>query len=271
MSTFPYVPLDERPWRLSMGLRPLDHSRWLEVDARRDEELALKRRLVSEQRDVVVALRDEGNTACEELRDLVIDNLSTNHPGVSRDVVTNEHPLVQASLMVQEDLCVLVLDGEWRLAAACVCFPSRWSLASKIGTTLDAIHEPVPGYHEELSRPTNAFFARLKPDRSFWRLNWTLLNDASLFQPESHRANAVGVPDEWSFRVERQTLRLLPTSRAAVFTIRTYVASVQQLKNEHADFAEHLLGAIDSAPPALKAYKGWVGVAERLRESLSRT
>jgi len=80
--------------------------------------------------------------------------------------------VVAAARLVQEDLCVLVRSDAWRLQAACVCFPSRWNLASKLGTTLDDIHRPVPSYDVELSRPTNAFFERLKPSRSFWRLNW---------------------------------------------------------------------------------------------------
>jgi hypothetical protein len=254
-----------------MGLRPLEESKWLEVDARRNEELALKRRLVNEQRDTVVAVREAGEAASHELLDLVLENLATYHPHVARDVASSEHPIVQASLLVQEDLCVLVHDGQWRLEAACVCFPSRWSLVHKIGTTLDDIHVPVPGYDEELAQPTNAFFGRLKPERSFWRLNWTLLDDATLHQPSSRRQPARGGPDQWFFRVERQTLRLLPVSRAAVFTIRTYVASVQQLRNEHEDFADNLLAALDSAPSAIKAYKGWEGVADQLRVALARS
>jgi len=254
-----------------MGLRPLEESNWLEVDARREEELTLKKRLLIEHRDTVVAVRDSGETASAELLELVCDNLATYHPEIVRDVVAHEHPIVQASLMVQEDLCVLVHDEQWRLAAACVCFPSRWSLENKIGTSLDAIHAPVPGYAEELSRPTNAFFERLKPERPFWRLNWTLLDDASLFQPAGRRQSAKGDPDQWFFRVERQTLRLLPVTRAAVFTIHTYVASIQQLRSEHEDFVEHLLVALDSASPAVKDYKGWVGVADRLRETLGES
>jgi hypothetical protein len=254
-----------------MGLRPLDESNWLEVDTRRDEEIALKRRLIDEQRDAVVAVRDEGEAASGELLELVAENLATYHPQISLDVVAGEHPIVQASLLVQEDFCVLVHDEQWRLAAACVCFPSRWSLVTKIGTTLDAIHAPIPGYDEELSRPTNAFFGRLRPDRSFWRLNWTLLDDASLYQPSGHRQNAAGGPDELYFRVERQTLRLLPVSRAAVFTIHTYVASVQQLRHEDEDFADNLIAALESTPPAMKNYKGWVGVADRLRAILAQS
>ena len=78
-----------------MGLRPLDLAQWLEVDDRRDEELAF---------------------------------LRTNHPELARDVTEGEHPVAVASRLIQEDLGVLVHDDTWRLQAVCVCFASRWSL-----------------------------------------------------------------------------------------------------------------------------------------------
>ena len=56
----PYVPVDDRGWRMAMGLRPLDLAHWLEVDERRDQEIALKSTLLAERRDVVVATRPEG-------------------------------------------------------------------------------------------------------------------------------------------------------------------------------------------------------------------
>jgi hypothetical protein len=159
----------------------------------------------------------------------------------------------------------------WRLRAACVCFPSRWDLAAKIGTTLDDIHFPVPGYKNELSRPTNALFERLTPDRGFWRLNWTLLDSPMLFQPASARRAPEGNLEEWYFRVERQTLRSLARTKAVVFTIRTYVASAATLCQRDETFAETLIHAIETAPTSVQEYKGWTGVAERLREALAQS
>jgi len=170
--------------------------------------------------------------------------------------------------LVQEDLCVLVKSDVWRLQAASVCFPSRWDLSTKIGTTLDAIHGPVPGYSAELRSPTNAFFDRLKPDRSFWRLNWTLLDNPALHQPFSIRRSPSGDLEDWFFRVERQTLRQLPTTKAIVFTIRNHVASAKTLREVVPEFGENLLSALDTAPEAMQGYKGWVGVADKLRDEL---
>jgi hypothetical protein len=244
---------------------------WLEIDEHFREELELKTQLLEENYDDVVATNPEGDEASRELKDEITQNLRAYHPGVNTDVDESEHPLVSAARLVQEDLCVLVREDAWRLRAACVCFPSRWDLASKIGTTLDDIHDPVPGYDRELSRPTNAFFERLRHDRSFWRLNWTLLDSPTLFQPAGARRTPAGGLDQWYFRVERQTLRSLPHTGAVVFTIRTYVTSAAALCDRDERFAESLIRAIGSAPASMQEYKGWTGVAERLRDALAQS
>jgi hypothetical protein len=270
-SSFPYIPLEPKGWRMAMGLRPLDLTKWLEVDASRDEELALKRELLASSYDVVVATNPDGNEGCSELLNEVLTFLSQQYPELSTDTVATDHPIVSAARLVQEDLCVLVRSDAWRLQAACVCFPSRWSLATKIGTTLDDIHGPVPVYDEQLGRPTNAFFDRLKPDHSFWRLNWTLIDDPTLHQPTGARQSPNGDLAQWFFRVERQTLRRLPLSETIVFTIRNYVASAKELCEAHEEFGSTLLRNLETAPERVQEYKGWVGVADRLRSSLEAT
>jgi dimethylamine monooxygenase subunit A len=270
-SSFPYIPLEPKGWRMAMGLRPLDLTKWLEMDASRDEELSLKRELLASSYDVVVATNPEGDEGSSELLNEVLAFLGEQHPELSTDTVATDHPIVSAARLIQEDLCVLVRSDAWRLQAACVCFPSRWSLATKIGTTLDDIHGPVPVYDEQLGRPTNAFFDRLKPDHSFWRLNWTLIDDPTLHQPTGARQSPNGDLAQWFFRVERQTLRRLPLSETIVFTIRNYVASAKELCETHEAFGPTLLRNLETAPERVQEYKGWVGVADRLRSSLEAT
>jgi hypothetical protein len=253
-----------------MGLRPLELAAWLEVDEHYEEELALKTQLLDEKYEVVVATEPEGDEASVELLGEIRENLRVHHAGVATPPDEGEHAIVAASRLVQEDLCVLVRDDAWRLRAACVCFPSRWDLATKIGTTLDDIHAPVPGYSDELARPTNAFFDRLKPDRAFWRLNWTLLDSPVLYQPAVVRRSPSGRLDDWYFRVERQTLRALPRTNAVVFTIRTYVTSAATLRERDDTFVSTLLHSLDTAPASVQSYKGWTGVAERLRVALNQ-
>jgi len=268
VNNFAYLPLESKGWRMAMGLRPLDLDYWLEVEDRREDELEKKRQLLDTAFDVVVATNPEGDEGSRELLVEVTRFLEARHPELTTEVRREEHPIVAAARLVQEDLCVLVRSDVWRLQAACVCFPSRWNLASKLGTTLDDIHRPVPTYDVELSRPTNAFFERLKPDRSFWRLNWTLIDSPALHQPTSARRSPHGELADWFFRVERQTLRRLAESGAIVFTIHNYVASAKELCEAHEEFGATLLLNLDTAPPAMQEYKGWVGVADRLRASL---
>ena len=146
-----------------MGLRPLDLDQWLEVDERRTMN---SNRSGAARRPTTTWSWRRTPRATRRVAKL-LDEVTRFFEVLSRDChrrSPDDHPVVAAARLVQEDLCVLVRSDVWRLQAACVCFPSRWNLASKLGTTLDDIHRPVPIYDVELSRPTNAFFERLKPD-----------------------------------------------------------------------------------------------------------
>jgi hypothetical protein len=229
----------------------------------------------------------EGAVPALELADLVVAHLGEHHDGtieprgstvlecttgrvIDRDAL---HPVVAASLLVQEDLCVLQdLGGQWSLTAACVCFPSRWSLTEKLGATLDAIHAPVPGFADELTAPATRFFDRLTVERPAWRLNWTLLDTPELFLPGPSTRREPWTSERlvgglW-FRVERQTLRRLASSGAIVFTIRTYVTALSELLDAHPETRVALADTLATVPPSVAAYKGWTGMIGPLVELL---
>ena len=103
----------------------------------------------------------------------------------------------------------------YHLVGASLCFPTRWRLADKIGRPLNTIHAPIPGYAEQLATTMDKFFDRLKVDKPVWRLNWSLMDDPTLFQPtRDGRKHAAITPEKnagdslW-LRIERQTLRRL--------------------------------------------------------------
>lgn len=274
----PYVPVDGAPFRWTMGLHRLDPADWLEVDDRRAVELAEKRRLLDTARRTVLGSLPDGDAPAAELLALVVDHLAArgvvtaddgvlvDHATGERTPMTGVHPLEAAALVAQEDLCVLAAaDGEWRLAAACVCFPSRWSLASKLGASLLGIHEPVPGFADELARPATTFFDRLDVERPVWRLNWTLLDTDELHlpSPAAKRRPPPGAEDLGSalwFRVERQTLRRLAATGAIVFTIRTHVCSLGDLVAASPDTAVALRATLATVTPDVAAYKGWTAL-----------
>lgn len=254
---------------MAMGLRPLELSKWLELDEHREEELRYKADLLRDKFDVVVATTPGSEKASAEVLREVTSALDIYHPSVAVSVDSNEHSLVASARLVQEDLCIMEKSDTWRLTAAVVCFPSRWSLATKIGTTLDDIHGPVPLYDEKLSSPTNAFFDRMTPEKAVWRLNWTLIDNPDLHQPVSARKSPEGDLAKWFFRVERQTLRQLPETGCVLFTIRNYVTNAASLVASDSEFGSSLLRSLETAPPEVQDYKGWVGVAEKLRAGLS--
>jgi dimethylamine monooxygenase subunit A len=277
-----YLPFEGPAFRLRVGLRPLDPATWLELDERYDADLAEKARLLRHHHHEVVAALPGTHAAAAELLSLVVDNLLAHHPGTvamdGDDVVnlrTGErlpagalHPVDAAGRLVQEDLVLLAEEaGEHRLVAASLCFPSRWRLADKVGLGMAAIHAPVPGYAEELARPTHGALARLTPERPVWRLNWSLHDDPALYQPQGHgeatpnpAITAANAGTTVWLRVERQTLRRLDGTGAIVFGIRTHqwpLASLAPRPAACAALAAHLR----STPPAFSAYKSLPSLA----------
>ncbi len=241
--------VDGREFVVSMGLRTLDLDEWLLVTPQREAEMRLKSDLLRDRHDEVVATMPEGDAASRETLRLVCDWLQREHrdlnevdgdswtdrgTGITTDT-SALHPIDAAGRLVQEDLCVMVREGdEWVLAAASLCFPSRWRLAEKIGASLREIHDPVPGY-ERIAAPTDRFFDRLDEQRPVWRTNWTLIDDPTLFQPDGasrHTGRTLDAdPGEAvTFRVERQTLRALPESGGVLFTIHTLTRPLGSLE-----------------------------------------
>jgi len=279
-----YLPLRAGPFRLAMGLKDLRLDDWIEIDRHYPEQLALKRRLFDERREEVFAALPGSETASREVLDLLIEHLCCRFPDwfERRDrTLTNRitaetwatdasplHPLELASRLVQEDLCLMQRrQDRYVLSAACVCFPSRWTLAEKMGRPLRGIHEPVPGYELTLATPADRFFEVITPDRPAWRLNWTIHEQPDLFQPTApvpplEILTPENAGERLWFRVERQTLRRLPASGDILFTIRTYVSRVAEVARD-AKTAAQLAESLGHWPEEVVGYKGgrWLDAA----------
>ena len=248
--------------RLRVGARPLDPSQWVSVH---DEDwaptIAMKRALIAERPQEVVACLQGSKEACDEVAAGIFSSLQlppTHESGLDA--------LVDAALHVADDLCVLMPDdnGVPRLAAAVLCAPNRWRLAEKIGGTMSAIHEPVARYVDDLESPVNAMLMRLSVEKPVWRINWGISNHPSLFQPDIPPATLdMDAADMW-FRVEWQTLRRLPLTGGILFTIRTYVEKLSDFVERDPQLVQDIAELVNKIPENVAVYKSIAPYREKL-------
>lgn len=154
---------------------------------------------------------------------------------------------------MEDDLCVLVrpASGGWVLVAGCVCSPSHWVLAEKLGRPLADVHDVVPGYDVELSSRVDGFLDRLRPGTVAVRRNWSIHETGERYEPSCPPALAVPPAEQW-LRSEHQSLRRLPRSGAVLFSIRLDQVQLGDVPTE----VRHRLGARLAAEPGpLIAYR----------------
>ena len=261
-----------------MGLVALQLKDWIEADEYFYDELKEKKQLLISNYPEVFASRPGSLAAQTEVLALVLKHMEKYCPGVLKiehDQVIlpklkwkfrisdfEESPLDLCGRFVQEDLCLMAPgpDG-YTLEAASLCFPARWRLMDKMGLPMGAIHKPVPGYSEKLSRPVDSFFNRIDVDRPVWRVNWSLTTDPTMFQPvrQKHSASELSITsknagDKVYMRCERQTLRRLPDTGWILFTIKTYLDKVSKL-HKYPKETQNLSSLLRSAPTTLLSYK----------------
>jgi dimethylamine monooxygenase subunit A len=288
-----YLPFETGPYRMAMGLFSVPEQEWFELDQRYASEMSARRRLLATHHaDVFAALPQSDHARAETLAEMV-GSLTAHRPqwfAQDRSLLHNRlasetwdrsslpcDPLELAGRLVQEDLCVVQsTDAGPVLTAAVLCFPSRWRLAEKIGRPLAEVHGPVPLYSERLARPVDGFMRHLKPGHIAGRLNWSVLDDATLFQPsgkwraEHNRTVTVDNAGETLFlRVERQTLRRLPRTSAILFGIRVHVYRLGvAIKTPAA--AAGLAEAIRALPESTSLYKSVPPIRAALLDWLDR-
>ncbi len=269
-----HIAFDDGPFRLAMGLVPCPAAAWIELDDRYPAEMEERRALLASRHAEVFGAVPGSEAARAETLALLAEHLSAHHAAhfaregrMLRNALTGEawnladpprDPLEAAGLLVQEDLCLIRPDPAGPvLEAAVLCFPSRWRLQEKLGRPLAAVHGPVPFYAERLAAPVDRFMGALRAGRVAMRMNWSLADDAALFQPGPSAPTDPPITPEQAgtrlfYRMERQTFRRLEASGRVLFTIRVHVHPLARLAPQ----AARLAAAIRALPEATKAYKG---------------
>ncbi|NNE75354.1 MAG: DUF3445 domain-containing protein [Acidimicrobiales bacterium] len=229
----PYEWLDELPLQpgppdLRMGLRNADLDQWLLFDDRSRAELALKADLL-EHHDDVVLLQPGHEAAAGEL-------LAEVERFVGAPASGSDGPaaLRASALLATEDQCLMADSGDgWRLVGGSLLFGNQWTLADKLGGTLTEIHAPTEGYEELLAAKVQTFFDNLRVGRVVARRNWFIHDRPDYHQPVAQAMAAIAEPDRVAglfLRSERETLRRLPRSGAVVFTIKTQIAPLPEVR-----------------------------------------
>lgn len=269
-----YRPFMKDASRHAMGIKALDPADWLEFGADHEHQLAERRRLLDECPDDVLASLPGSEAGQVELLALVrehLENHAADHYRLEAGAVIDLRsglrlsegdmpPLEFIGRLVQEDFCLLQKrDERYCLTAAVLCFPAHWSLSEKLGRPLLDIHEPVPGFAEQLAAPVERLFERLDAKKPVQRLNWSLVDTDRLHLPPSHRTEPVvldidDVGEHIRLRVERQTLRRLPVSGDVVFGIRTYVTPLDQAIDTP-ETADALIKRLHELPDPMRVYK----------------
>lgn len=293
-STTPDVlyPFLEPPYRMTMGLLPLDPAEWILLDDRFEEEILTKESLLADRHSDVFAALPAAAAGSREVLARLADHLPRRFPDAYRHEGAmlkrpdgralrldddGLHPLDLAGRLVQEDLCLMQATGDtWTLVGASLCFPTRWKLGEKIGRPLAEIHQPVPGFAPTLGQPVERFFNRLAPGKGVWRANWGLIDDPALFQPAGHFRGAVNpaitsanAGETVWLRVERQTLLRLPGSGDILFTIRILQETLGRTAASPRR-ASRLAQLIGSMPEDLKRYKSIPPFEKAVQDYLRR-
>ncbi|KAF5529947.1 hypothetical protein FMEXI_13826 [Fusarium mexicanum] len=169
---------------------------------------------------------------------------------------------------VEEDLFLLqeTPEGHRSVAFMC-CFPAGFDPSSKLGKTLVEIHAPVPSY-EKIGSSMEKFFTKLEVGKSVKRTNWSVQTHTELFNCQGNHITGddkyetdEDVDIEKTFlRIELQTLTRLPKTRAILFSFKTYLYPVRQIKDEGLGpaFADAIEGLAKGNAPGMWTYKSAV-------------
>jgi dimethylamine monooxygenase subunit A len=267
------APTDAAGFRWRLGVRPLDLRDWIELGPDADAAVAAKSRLNAEHPDTVFAVLDDVEPESHEVAAALVEHLAWRWPDRYGDAALDPalHPLDAAARLVPEDLVLLVeRGGRLVFGGGSVCFPNRWDLRSKLGLSMAGVHAPVAQLNEQLEMPIDAFFDRLTPQRSFWRLGWGILDTPDWYTPIDGTAGprpSDPAPDQLFLRVERETLRRFPATNCVLFTIRTYVAPIGVVAGD-ADVARRLADSLAALPDDVRGYKDVRATADVLIASL---
>ena len=260
--------LPDEDYRFSMRFHREPAEQFFGPTAARVEILAQRARWLDETPGHYAAVTGRARPLLLELAALTRDWLGADAPESPDDLA-----LCQAlGRQLEPDFLLLQPDasGSLQLDAACVCFPSAWNLAEKIGQTIETIHGAVPRLNAQAGAPIQQFLERLKPGPAWRRANWGLSRSPEWNQhPDRQlpRLDATATAGDVWLRVEHQAFVRL-SGNGVLFGIRIGVHPLDELI-QIPEARRGLHRALRTMPEDVAAYKG-IADAREVLLSLTR-
>jgi heme-dependent oxidative N-demethylase alpha subunit-like protein len=246
---------------------------------RRDELLGQRRHWLQSAPQTYAALLPDGIPLLDETLDLALaeQTLPADFRSPQSTIPSLHHsitPLLHQSTLLdlgrawEPDFLLLKPDstGQIVLVGGCVCFPSSWSLAEKIGRPIDAIHGVVPGLNAAIGNQIQGFLKKLRPGVAWLRANWGLSRSPELNQhPERAlpRLDSTVRLDEIWLRIEHQLLTALSRTHGILFAIRIAMHPLPEIQADPL-IAPRLTRALETMPEAMAEYKGMANARAKI-------
>jgi hypothetical protein len=284
----PYRPFKKGPHFMTMGIQTCSPNDWLLLENTYETITNLRGDIIDNNKEHTVLYHPMAQEAVEEVYELCLGYMMDKYPqyfyvdqdpaylvnGIkdvkvavkAKSIGSCDEIIRTLARNIEEDFLILMLDEDtqqYYLRAGSFAFPSGFDPAIKLNLALKDIHGPVPLYKEKIEKSMDRFFAKMKVGQWVQRYNWSIQTHSQLYAPSlNHAPEGVRLepldPKMLNFskvymRCERQILTRLPRTKHLLFTIRTYLTPLSELRKE--ERCLELAEAIDSLPDNMAHYK----------------
>ncbi|KAJ7349261.1 hypothetical protein DFH08DRAFT_1079604 [Mycena albidolilacea] len=287
----PYRPF-RWEYHQTMSLTNMDPDRWIELESTYRERIQQRMELYSKHGKKIVDSLPGSEDACRELMEMVIQFVCARYPRQFRmdtasgmfynnilEIASDTrtvHPLLVLLQHIPEDFLLTLEDkktGLYAFRAGVSCSSVGWNVSTKIGLHLPEIHKPVPDYKEKMEFSMNRFFTNMKVDKPIQRGSWGLEVGQPLYLQEDDPEFRAPRPDlkvsDIYLRVDWQTLRRLPQSRAIVFNFKALFTPISSFRSEPY-IPRLLLKILRDGKPSFMEYKAFSHVERQVMPALEK-
>ncbi|KAK0716663.1 hypothetical protein B0T21DRAFT_352081 [Apiosordaria backusii] len=282
-------PLQLRPFKptyhITMAIQASSPSELIIMDKNYLDRVTARKSTLASHPDIVKGYIPSGIAPLRELYAYLMGTyLPTRYPTIFPHQPPPDELLSTLATTIEDDIFLLLPDpltNLHRCVAFLCCHPSGFDPSSKLGKILADIHGPVPSYNK-IGASMEKFFSKLEVGKPVKRMNWGIQTHKELYTPSGnhiHEDEVGSLTEEdrenvdvsqTRLRVELQTLTRLPETRGVVFSFKTFLYGLDEIKKEGKgeDLAEAAEGLKGGNARGMWVYKGGVRWGERVCEYL---